>query len=246
MKSRGRIVVYTAVVGDRDPLRPPAHVAEEVDYVCFTDRVDRPNAGWTLRKIEWVDRDPIRTARKYKLLPHHYLDEYQYSLWLDANIIPACDPWTLVEQFGSDADLVLHEHPHRRCAYDEAAMCIAMHKELIGTLRNQSQSYEREGLPRDYGLFETGVLLRKNSEAVRALNERWWEEIVKHSSRDQISLPFALMKSQVAVATFPFELRDNSYLTYHHHEIRPHKRYRTYLALRRFAGRTLRAFSVRG
>lgn len=234
-------MVYTAVVGDRDPLRPPAFIADNVDYVCFTDDLERPAAGWALRAVEWVGRDPIRSARRCKLLSHRYFNEYDFSLWVDANIVPACDPWKLVELFGMDADLVLHQHPHRRCVYEEAAMCIAMYKERIGALEKQSERYEREGLPHHSGLFETGVLLRRRSDAVAAFNERWWEEIVRHSSRDQISLPYVLMKSPIVVATFPFALRDNSYLLYHHHEIRPHRRYRTYLAFRRNAGRLFRA-----
>ena len=241
MSSRGRLVVFTAVIGDRDPLRPPAALAADVDYICFTDRLDRPSLGWTLRPVEWVGRDPVRTARKYKLLSHQHLGEYRYSLWLDANITPACDPWSLVEEFGGGADIVLHQHPHRSCAYDETAVCISMHKDLISTLERQRRHYEQELFPHHHGLYETGVLLRRHSDAVSAFNERWWREVVEFSSRDQISFPFALMKSPVTVARFPFPLRENSFLHYHHHESCPHRRYRAYLAARRFAGRTLRA-----
>lgn len=243
MREGKRIVVYTAVIGDRDPLRPPDFVAENVDYVCFTDDLTQPSVGWELRPVEWWGRDPIRTARRYKLLCHRYFEEFDYSLWVDANILPACDPWTLVEQFATNADLVLHQHPHRRCLYQEVATCIEMHKELTSTLKRQAQRYEAAGMPRDSGLFETGVLLRKHSAAVSEFNERWWAELTEHSNRDQISFPFALRSAPLRVATFPFPLRDNGYLRYFHHEVRPHSRYRLYLALRRYAGRMFRKLS---
>ncbi len=120
-------------------------------------------------------------------------------------------------------------------------MCIKMHKERIRALKHQMRTYERGGLPHDSGLFETGVLLRKHSDRMNAFNERWWTEIEQHTSRDQVSLPFVLLNFPLAVATSPFQLRDNTFFLYHHHEIRPHKRYRTYLSVRRYLGKALRA-----
>ena len=34
----------------------------------------------------------------------------------------------------------------------------------------------------------------KNCQEVNDLNERWWQEIIKGSSRDQLSLPYTLGK----------------------------------------------------
>jgi len=36
----------------------------------------------------------------------------------------------------------------------------------------------------------TGVLIRKHTDRVKRLNERWWAEICRGSLRDQISFPF--------------------------------------------------------
>jgi hypothetical protein len=38
------------------------------------------------------------------------------------------------------------------------------------------------------------VLARRNTPAIRELGRAWWEEISRHTVRDQVSLPFILWK----------------------------------------------------
>ena len=33
-----------------------------------------------------IYEDPTRNARKYKILPHRFLSEYDISIWIDGNI----------------------------------------------------------------------------------------------------------------------------------------------------------------
>ena len=44
--------------------------------------------------------------------------------------------------------------------------------------------------PRNYGLFETGFMVRKNNLKSTMFNESWWKEISKNSGRDQLSQMF--------------------------------------------------------
>ena len=42
--------------------------------------------------------DPNRNAKKYKILPHRYLAQYDYSVWIDGNILIVNDIRDLVTQ----------------------------------------------------------------------------------------------------------------------------------------------------
>ncbi len=236
-----RVVVYTAAVGDRDPLREPVVRADGVEYVCFTDNTGQDGRGWTLRQIDWIGDDPVRTARHVKLRPHHYFENADFSLWVDANILPACDPIQLIERFLGDGDLAVHSHPHRDCLFDEIACCITLYKDLLPTLRAQAEHYRRLEHPRHTGLYESGVVLRRHCDSVLRFNELWWAEVEAWSNRDQVCLPFVLRNAPVTLKLFPFELRSNDYFRYLHHEVKPHPKYRRYLAIRRALGRIKRS-----
>ena len=41
-------------------------------------------------------------------------------------------------------------------------------------------------------LAACGIVVRKNTETVNRLNEKWWAEICRGSSRDQLSFPYTL------------------------------------------------------
>ena len=41
----------------------------------------------------------------------------------------------------------------------------------------------------------TGILVRRNNtKEVRILNDRWWDVLIQHSNRDQLSFNFILWK----------------------------------------------------
>ena len=58
------------------------------------------------------------------------------------------------------------------------------------TIDAQVAKYKSEGHPWDYGLLETGIIMRSNIPEVAKFNEDWWSEIENHSIRDQISAPY--------------------------------------------------------
>jgi hypothetical protein len=66
-----RAVVYTAVIGDYDELRPPAVIDPELDYVVFTDdqqlRVPDP---WISLGLSERHGDNGYTSRFIKMHPH--------------------------------------------------------------------------------------------------------------------------------------------------------------------------------
>jgi hypothetical protein len=97
-------------------------------------------------------------------------------------------------------DAIFVRHPQRDDIYDEAALSIHMGKYAGMPLLEQVNAYRRAGHPEHWGLMHAGMLVRRNNARMRAVNEAWWDEIVRWSVQDQLSLPPLLR-------TMPLEYR---------------------------------------
>ena len=63
--------------------------------------------------------------------------------------------------------------------------------------------YRDEGFPRQFGLYETNVVLRKHNEPlVGKVDVDWWREIDSGSRRDQLSLTYVLWKDNADMIAF--------------------------------------------
>jgi len=71
-------VVYTAVTKDGYPLKTPSYITPDWDYICFTDCPELISDFWQIRPLEC-------SFAEIKALPHRYLADYDYSLWIDPN-----------------------------------------------------------------------------------------------------------------------------------------------------------------
>jgi len=187
------IIVYTAIMGNYDTLREPKEKGS-AKFVAFLTHQFK-SRGWETHLIVPM-QDLVRTARNYKIMSHIHFPEAEYTIWVDGNIIPRIAPDVLVEECLSDGiDIAAFRHPSRDCAYQEAARCIVKGKDKSEKLTGQANIYSTEGFPRNYGLVETGFVIRRNTPQVTLLNEKWWEQAEKHSNRDQVGLPYALWKT---------------------------------------------------
>ena len=51
-------------------------------------------------------------------------------------------------------------------------------------------------MPKEFGLFETNVLVREhNDKSCKKIMEEWWNEIKDKSERDQLSFTYILWKN---------------------------------------------------
>ena len=80
-----RIAIYTSIFGGYDDLIDDQFQMDGVDYICFTDR-DIKSKTWKVVKSTPIYNDSNRNAKKYKVLPHRYLKDYDWSIWVDGNI----------------------------------------------------------------------------------------------------------------------------------------------------------------
>ena len=193
------IVVYTALFGDYDFLIDPREAYADCDFICFTDQESLQTEIWKPVMVNKKFSSPTVANRYFKWLPHLCLQEYEYSLYLDSNIILYTNPCELVKEYLSKADIAMPGHPFRECLYEEAIACIRENKLSLFQALRQVNCYRRSGYPENHGLLEQGIVLRRhNCEDVKKTMELMWGELKKWGTfRDQITFPYLAWKTGV-------------------------------------------------
>lgn len=194
-----KCVVYTALFGDYDFLIDPIDDFEDCDFICFTNQRDLKSNIWKIIIVDDIELTNNLINRKYKMLPHKYLSKYQFSLYLDTNIYLKGNPNLLIKKYLKHSDLIMPRHIWRTCVYEEAFQCIKVGKSSYLKTSKQMKKYKKCGFPRNYGLSENNIILRRHNDPLLIkLMEEWWEEINKETQRDQLSFAFLLWKNSRA------------------------------------------------
>lgn len=219
-------VVYTCVTGGRDGWRMPYTVdaRPSLPAVRFTDEPVIPrdetwrsltHEGWSLRTVR-VGYSPVLAAKFPKCLPHVFLGEYDWSLWVDGSLQVDCDPLQLAETYLKDSDVALYRHPQRTTVLQEAQGVSAHGMDDPYRIQGQMMKYTMEHFA-GQDLYCGTVLLRRHTEAVAKMGETWLAEILAGSIRDQISLPYALWKAGITPSVIPGNPFDGVHFTHHNH-----------------------------
>ena len=218
-----KIVVYTAIFGGYDGLQPAL-----TPSICLTDGTVEAAKGWEIRVVESAGLDSRRAARRCKILAHEYFPDADYTLWHDGNYRLRIPPEKAVKEWLGKRALAAFKHPHRRCIYREAEVCMRRRKDDPKRIQQQIARYDEQGFPQNYGLIASGVLVRCNTNiVVRKLCEIWWQEVLEYSYRDQLSFDYARWRTGLKINYIPGMIHRNEYFRYGAHG-------RRYVAPRRF------------
>ena len=219
IKSSYRVVVYTAIFGSKDKLKEVRRYPG-IDYVCFTDDENLKSRSWTIKKIDAPSIDPRKNAKIYKILPHRFFSNYEYSLWIDGTHIPTIDIRFLVHKFLVKDDIALFSHPARRCIYEEMQACVKCNKDDAEIIKKQEAKYQRENYPEMNGLAACTVILRRhNAPQIKKTMEDWWREIEQYSIRDQLSFNYVAHRNNLKYAVLPGDVYDNYFFTCTEHRL---------------------------
>lgn len=196
------IVVYTAHFGNTDPLHEPGNFPG-ARFVCFTDHEVKSDQ-WEVRRLPPVVK-PTRASRIHKLSSHLLFPTADVTIWMDCCFELLTPPQELVELYRDD--ITVFRHRDRTRIKDEAAEIIRLRKALPEVTRDQLAAYQSEGFDTDAApmteLSCNGVVMRRNTPAISALNELWLRQIRQHTLRDQMSLDYCLWKLGMAPARWP-------------------------------------------
>ena len=226
-------VIYTAIFGDYDSLPEPEYIPNGFDFVCFTDTDIKSNL-WEVRKVLPIYEYSTRNDRKYKIITHRFLSEYDVSIWIDGNILIRNDLNECIDKYLSDCNMSYFDHMKcnldpRDCVYQEVDAILWLgkndpnnrYKDNPEIIINQARRYLKEGYPKNNGLITSGVLLRKHNELdVMETMEMWWEELKYNSKRDQLSFDYVTWKNNFKFKYMKGDIRDNKYfyLLPHNHQ----------------------------
>jgi hypothetical protein len=208
---KSKVVVCTAVTGSYDVLHPPATKVPGWDYICFTDEPELARPGWEVRALLENHLDRPRCSRLPKILAHRFLYDYDISIWVDANLRIIGDLADLCPLALAYADIAFFRHGSRRPSVAaEIEACVAYNKAPFEVMSQQYEHYRGKGFPDDAGIIpEGGVIIRRHNRLrVQAAMEEWWAELLRHSARDQISLPYVIWRNSLRVTLLDWDIRE--------------------------------------
>ena len=183
-------VVFTTIFGNYDQLNDPLVVSKDIKYVCFTNNPDIRSDIWDVRTIDpYIVGDSHRSSRFVKICGHRFLQGFNYSLYIDGNMVLKVVPDVLAILDGKA--IAAEIHPSRDCIYDEAQACAHLGNDSLQAINKQMAEYQFLGFPAHAGLYECGLLARDwNNQEMLKLCDLWWSHVLHYSKRDQLSFPF--------------------------------------------------------
>ncbi len=196
IQKKSNIVVYTAIFGNYDVLNKVPHNIN-CDFVCFTDNSQLKSKKFDIRLVESTHSDSTRNARMYKVLPHKFLSEYKYSIWIDASmkLKKNFDPEKMIEKYLKNEKFAIFKHDERDCVYDEFEICIKHKRDNVVVMQKQRDFYKESNYPKHTGLVSSGFIIREHNDPhISNFDDMWWKEICKFSKRDQLSFNYVAHK----------------------------------------------------
>jgi hypothetical protein len=203
-----KIAIITSMFGDRDVLERPGSIFKDVDYYAFVDRIHQCDVWTQTIGCQFSTDDRFasrRNAKIYKIVPELFIPGYDYYFWVDATHEVVLDPKEIIETYMKDSMIGCFKHTTRSCSYEEGKEIInlGLSYDYPDNVIDQLNRYYSEGFPEQNGLWEMSVFIRKNTPEIQRLNLMWWEQICRYSSRDQISFPYCLWKTNIKPVQLP-------------------------------------------
>lgn len=199
-----RVAVLTAMFGDHDIVRPLPAQDIECDAILLTDRpYDVP--GWRNVVVPIPDEmTPRVAAKRPRCRPDGFVDA-DVVVWVDAHVEVRCASLVgeLVDQLG-DGAVGAFRHSFHTSISQEAALASTLPKYAGYDLTGQAKHYLAEGHPDTWGMWTTGVMVRRPAATVE-FGDAWWAEVERWGPEDQISLPYALRRTVGYPVDLPFE-----------------------------------------
>ena len=215
----GKGVVYSAITGGYDTIKEPKFINPDWDYILFTDNPEIKSDIWQIRLIENEENlDATRLARKVKIMGHKYLQDYDYSIWIDGKLEIYGNLEKYIRENRKSEPLLCFGHYLHDCIYQELDLCTKLKKDDETLMNKQIEKYKKEGYPEHNGLVETGLLVREIHNAdVKKVMEIWWDEVKNYSTRDQLSFNYALWKNDTIYDSSEIFIYSNEYVELYKH-----------------------------
>lgn len=217
------VCVLSSCYGSYDQIDPPpAQSANVAEWIMVTDT---PGCapGWTEVIEPRPHMHPRLAAKVAKCLPWEYTDA-DTTIWADA----ACrfirnDTVSWLLDQSAEHTLSQFNHPWRQCALDEAEASAEMLKYSEHPVLEQAHHYEVLGHPRQWGLWATGLIVRRThgswseQENLTEFGLEWLAEQVRWTYQDQVSEAVVLRHRGMRPRSFNAPLHGSGYVDWLFH-----------------------------
>ena len=195
-----KTAVITYLMGNKDELLEPHYVNETWDLVCFTNRKDIKSDKWNVVLVENEEDDMNnkRFANFFKFNPFTSLYSafninYDICITIDANVRITKDLDRISSYYlPSLYDMTLATHQTRNCVFSEANAIVGEKKDSKESVSQNLKLFEKEVYPINNGLYQTTIMIWRNTQATQLLSSEFWKRYINLSERDQILLPYIL------------------------------------------------------
>jgi len=219
-----KIAIYTSVTNNYDSLFEPKFKSDDIDYYVFTDSKKIDSNIWNIIKIDDSKSDPRKIAKVFKVLPHLFFPNYNFSIWVDGGIEIIDDLSILIKNFLVSQPIAFFNHSSRDCIYKEAEHVIGLGYENKEIVEMQMNKYLQSNYPYKNGLIAGGFIIRNhNDKNCIMVMEDWWNEIINYSIRDQLSFNYISWKTKIIYDIIKLNYFENKYFKIH-----PHKKIKFY------------------
>jgi hypothetical protein len=220
------ISVISASYGGYDNPNPPPQlegvcttmVSDDSEFLCRAMDV-----GWQNCVIHEIPHVHPRLAAKVaKCDPTRFMFDCptETVVWLDASahVRNSQRFADVVNAFSAHDAIAQFVHPDRSDIAEEAFVSATMEKYKSQKVCQQAALYKRRGLPDDWGLWATGMIVyHPNAFDLGSFGNAWLAEQVAWTYQDQISEPYLLWLAGYRPAPLPGNLRDNGFVEWMPH-----------------------------
>ena len=188
------VCIFTILFGGFDTLHTPIlTIPQNVRFYLITDQVEGEPPPEPYQKILIPD-PPFASARQnaryFKLLPPRELwDACDSSIHLDANVQLLKSPLDLVRALSPEASLGLVRHPFLNHYQAEISHLCQVYPRDCSSYEHTRDGFVAKGFHPLSPQYETSFIIRKHTDQVRDLMERWKNELFSSGHlRDQVVL----------------------------------------------------------
>lgn len=216
--AKNRLVVYTVLVGDKEPLGNPLSRLPgggesdlHIEFVCFTDNRALQSDVWKFEYLDGRHLPPEKMSRRPKALPHEYLRDSDLSLYIDNIVTFKRLPTSDDLKFHGDYLFRVFPHATRRQLMEEADAIAILGYDDVDKVCGQLDFYAAI-MPLDTikPVSTCTVILRThNHPKLIEFGVAWWEHILNFSRRDQMSFDFVAKRIGCALDYFKGLKHDN-------------------------------------
>jgi hypothetical protein len=200
------VLIYTVIINNYDTLSDvTGFQRENVTFKCYSNTHSKTECeakGWKSVVIEKPAFGYKNACLENRILKFFEFTPGQYDIvvYLDGNKhitnIDKLLEWCK-ELYDSDKQMILSKHWGRNTVKEELSEVVMLGKCETHITNLEYNCFLKDGFKDDVGLYCASVQIRKTTNAVNEFLKRWLDEYKKFQTRDQLSLPYVIWKSNM-------------------------------------------------